>query len=125
MRTLSARAAAASAVIAIAMAASPAHAHAALRHADPAAGQSLDAPPKQLSLEFSTGVNLADAEIRLETPSGTQVRLDVPKSEPAQGTILRRDIAAPLADGTYHVFWRVLSVDGHYTRGDYTFEIRP
>jgi len=29
----------------------------------------------------------------------------------------------PLPNGTYRVFWRVLSVDTHATEGDYTFEV--
>ena len=31
----------------------------------------------------------------------------------------------PLAPGTYHVEWRVLSADGHVVSGRYTFHVAP
>jgi methionine-rich copper-binding protein CopC len=31
----------------------------------------------------------------------------------------------PLAAGTYKVLWRVLSVDGHLTEGEFTFQVAP
>ena len=40
------------------------------------------------------------------------------------GTTFSRAITQPLGSGTYKVRWRVLSKDGHWTRGDYYFSVK-
>lgn len=100
-----------------------ASAHAALRHAHPSAGEELAAAPVEISIEYSTGVDLAQAEIHLTDAAGTEIALAKPEGEAATGETLVRRIATTLAPGTYAVRWRVLSIDGHWTRGDYTFVV--
>jgi methionine-rich copper-binding protein CopC len=99
-------------------------AHAALRHAVPSAGATLDRSPDELTIEFSEAVVQARVELTLTAEGGRSVDLVEPEAQPATGTLVRRVIGARLAAGTYNVFWRVISVDGHWTRGDYSFEIK-
>ncbi len=105
-------------------AAAPAFAHAALRKAVPAAGEVVDTPPTKLTLEFSTAIDLAKAELSVSDAVGEGVALLPPDGEAESGTTIERATKSPLAPGRYSVAWRVLSVDGHYTRGTYTFEVR-
>jgi len=100
-----------------------ASAHAALRHAHPSAGEELAVAPVEISIEYSTGVDLSQAEIHLTDAAGAEIALAKVEGEAATGETLVRRISGTLAPGTYAVRWRVLSIDGHWTRGDYTFEV--
>ena len=100
-----------------------ASAHAALRHAHPSAGEELSATPDEIRIEFSTGVDLTQAELHLTDASGAEIALAKVEGEAAAGETLVRRIATTLAPGSYMVRWRVLSIDGHWTRGDYTFVV--
>ncbi len=113
-----------SAIAALALfTAAPAFAHAALRNAVPSAGAVADQPPTKLSLEFSCAIDLTQVELSVEDPAGHQVALTPPEGEAKSGTTIERTTAA-LAPGRYKVAWRVLSVDGHHTRGTYTFDVK-
>lgn len=111
-------------VAALALTAGSAFAHAALRHAVPSAGAELANSPDELTIEFSEAVVMALVELKMTDESGRQIALAAPESEPAAGPLVRRQIGAPLAPGAYNVFWRVQSVDGHWTRGDYSFDVK-
>ena len=100
-----------------------ASAHAALRHAHPSAGEELAVAPVEISIEYSTGVDLTQAEIHLTDASGAEIALATIEGEAASGETLVRRIAGTLAPGSYKVRWRVLSIDGHWTRGDYAFVV--
>ncbi len=100
-----------------------ASAHAALRHAHPSAGEELAIAPVEISIEYSTGVDLAQAEMHLTDASGAEIALAKVEGEAAAGETLVRRISGTLIPGTYAVRWRVLSIDGHWTRGDYTFVV--
>ena len=43
---------------------------------------------------------------------------------PDNNHLLEADLK-PLDPGKYHVFWSVVSRDGHRTEGDYTFRVKP
>ncbi|MEQ1754989.1 MAG: copper resistance CopC family protein [Micropepsaceae bacterium] len=106
-----------------ALSASEAFAHAALLHASPSAGQTLSVPPKGISIEFSTKVDLSKMELHVTAPSGTELALVAPELQTGMSTTVIRGFKSALAAGTYSVRWRVFSVDGHWTRGDYTFTV--
>ncbi|MEQ1864553.1 MAG: copper resistance protein CopC [Micropepsaceae bacterium] len=103
-----------------------AHAHASLKHASPYAGAVLAASPQELQLEFGSAVQLDRVEVSLTGEGGYPIDLIEPAADArtGQSAVVRRVLARPVQSGTYHVFWRVLSADGHFTRGDYSFEVR-
>lgn len=103
----------------------PVFAHAALRHAAPAAGETIDAAADTLTLEFSTDVDLTAVELTLHDAAGKDIDLKAADGDAKSGTIVSRTLKAPLPAGTYEVKWRVLSIDGHHTRGSYTFDVKP
>ena len=109
--------------VAGALAVAPVFAHAALRHATPAAGEIVETAPK-ITLEFSADVDLTAVELSLRGANGEDVELEPAGDDATTGTKVARKPKAPLPPGTYQVKWRVLSVDGHHTRGSYAFEVK-
>jgi methionine-rich copper-binding protein CopC len=65
-----------------------------------------------------TGVTLLGAD-KKAIPTG-DAKLDA-----GADTKLIVPLAGTLAAGTYTVEWHALSSDGHKTKGDYTFSIKP
>ena len=106
-----------------AMSGGKALAHAALVHASPSAGQTLDVAPKGVSIEFSTEVDLNKVELHVTDANGSELKLIAPEVQSSMGTTVIRGFDAVLQPGTYSVRWRVFSVDGHWTRGDYAFMV--
>ena len=102
----------------------PAYAHAALRHAVPAAGAVLDVTPDELSIEFSENIDLTAVELELRDTIGKAIELKSLDGDKKSAIIVRRTIGAKLAPGAYAVRWRIRSIDGHHTRGSYSFEVR-
>ncbi|MCB4820184.1 copper resistance CopC family protein [Roseicella aerolata] len=100
-------------------------AHAVVVASDPAAGASLAAPPRRVTLRFNSRIDQARSRLVLAGPDGAQVPLEVaPAGEP---TVLEAvlDPAATLAPGAWRLRWQVLALDGHVTRGDIPFTVRP
>ncbi|MDO9710782.1 copper resistance CopC family protein [Paracraurococcus lichenis] len=99
-------------------------AHAVVVTSDPAAGASLPAPPRQVTLRFNSRIDHVRSRLLLVGPEGAQVPLEpAPEGEP---TVLeaRLDPAPALAPGAWRLRWQVLAVDGHITRGDIPFTLQ-
>ena len=105
------------------LAAPAAYAHAALKHAAPAAGAVLDKPPVTVTIEYSQAIDLTQIELTLHAEDGTAIELTAPANEAKSGTTIERKLKSTLPPGLYEIKWRVLSIDGHHTRGAYTFEV--
>ena len=101
----------------------PAGAHANLVRAIPAAGSTVDRPPQVVAAEFSERLEPAFSRIDVLDASGSSVTDGPSQVDPSnRSAILVR--VPPLADGTYVVTWRTLSVvDGHLIRGSYVFSV--
>ena len=82
-------------------------AHAHLTHQYPAANAQVTAAPQAITLNFSEGVETLPAKRNEQD----QKQLIVP-------------LADSLKPGTYTVDWHVVSVDGHKTKGHYTFSVK-
>jgi methionine-rich copper-binding protein CopC len=101
----------------------PAQAHATPRHADPGAGASLAQAPAAVTIRFDAELEPLFSSLVVKDAQGVQVsegKGQVDAHDPRQ--ISARITAA--RKGVYHVYWRVLSRDGHRTEGDYTFTVR-
>jgi methionine-rich copper-binding protein CopC len=103
-------------------AASPAFAHAHLLQSDPAASASA-ASPKELTLDFSEGLEIAFSGVTLTGPSGA-VTTGAATLDPKDNKVLLVPLSAPLTAGTYTVAWHALSSDGHKTTGTYSFIVK-
>jgi hypothetical protein len=98
---------------------SEATAHAFLDHAEPRVGNKVAAPPRAVTLWFTQKLEPAFSTISVTNAAGE--RVDTGKAQ-VSGT----QISVPLRPGgagTYHVNWRVLSVDTHTTNGNFTFQV--
>ena len=108
------------ALLAVAVAA-PAAAHTDLVSSDPADGQTLSAPPEQLTMRFGEDILGGGARVVAADESGVRVALGpVQVSGPELTTTWPRAAAA----GTYTVAWRAVSGDGHPLEGSFAFTVK-
>ncbi|GAA1855728.1 copper resistance protein CopC [Myceligenerans crystallogenes] len=97
----------------------PATAHAVLTGTDPADGTVLQEAPARLTISFNEPVQAVADATTLLTAQGDPVAATVKAVDddvvvtPAQ----------PLADGTYVVAWRVVSLDSHPISGAFSFSV--
>lgn len=94
-------------------------AHAFLDHAEPRVGNKVASPPREVSLWFTQKLEPAFSSITVTNAAGE--RIDTGKAR-----VSGNQMSVPLrpgGTGTYHVNWRVLSVDTHTTNGNFTFQV--
>jgi copper resistance protein C len=109
--------------LAMLSAASPAFAHAMLERASPLVGSEVPAPPHQIVLTFTEGVEPLFSTIELRDAHGTAVATGKPQSD--QGNKRKLVVELPaLGGGTYTVTWHATSVDTHKTEGSYQFIVK-
>ena len=98
-----------------------ASAHALLDHAEPRVGNKVNAAPREVTLWFTQKLEPAFSTITVTNAAGQ--RVDTGKTR-VSGNQMAISLRAGGA-GTYHVTWRVLSVDTHTTDGNFTFQVGP
>ena len=121
MRLLAGRALRLSVALAGMLTAAGAFAHAHLQQQIPTAGAQLSASPQTLTLSFSEGIEPAFSGVTVTGPQQHAVatgKLTRSADNPAEVTL---PLAEALPPGEYTVAWHVVSVDGHKTKGQYTF----
>ena len=94
-------------------------AHASLDHAEPRVGNTVASPPHQVTLWFTQKLEAAFSCITVTNAAGERVDTGKTRVSGNQMSISLR----PGGGGTYHVTWRVLSVDTHTTDGNFTFQV--
>jgi copper resistance protein C len=94
-------------------------AHAFLDRAEPRVGNKVATPPREVTLWFTQKLEPAFSTVTVTNAAGE--RVDTGKSRVA-GTQMSVSLR-PGGTGTYHVIWRVLSVDTHTTDGSFTFQV--
>jgi methionine-rich copper-binding protein CopC len=103
--------------------AAPAFAHAMLERASPLVGSEVPAPPHEITLTFTEGVEPLFSTIELRDATGTVVATGKPRTD--QGNNRRLVVELPvLTGGTYTVTWHATSVDTHKTEGSYRFIVK-
>jgi len=98
--------------------------HALLDHASPLVGSTVRTAPRSLTLWFTQKLEPAFSHVEVRDASGARVdagKAAVDRTDPA---VMRIGLK-PLKNGTYHVHWRVLSVDTHTTEGSFSFSVGP
>jgi methionine-rich copper-binding protein CopC len=101
------------------LAAGEATAHAFLDHAEPRVGNKVATAPREVTLWFTQNLEAAFSTITVTNAAGQRVDTDKPRVSGNQMSVSLRSGGA----GTYHVTWRVLSVDTHTTDGNFTFQV--
>lgn len=100
-----------------------AQAHAWLEKSIPGAGQALESQPEAVVLRFDTKLELPFCRIRIEDTAGQRLDEGQLSFVDDNNDALRLALP-PLAPGTYHVFWSVVSRDGHLSDGDFRFTVK-
>lgn len=103
---------------------SQAFAHAMLETAAPSAGSTV-ATADRIRLRFTEALEPHFSTITLTTKDGQPVATPKALPDPADSKSLVLTPAAPLAAGSYHVAWAVVSVDTHRTQGAFDFTVKP
>src|SRR5437868_14385870 len=98
-----------------------AFAHASLDRAEPRVGNKVANPPREVTLWFTQKLEAAFSSITVTGPSGQRVDAGKARISGDQMSVSLKGGGA----GTYHVNWRVLSVDTHTTDGSFTFQVGP
>jgi len=98
-------------------------AHAFPEEMQPGAGAKLQEAPQQVRIRFDTRVEQEFSLIVVKDASGERISGRT-KIDPVSRKTL--EVSLPtLQPGDYHVYWSVVSWDGHRTKGDYVFHIGP
>jgi len=101
-----------------------AFAHAHLKSQMPAADSVAAAAPKTIELHFSEGVEPAFTGISLKGPGAAAVKLGKPAVDAHDKAVLRVPVQGPMPAGRYVVDWHAVAVDGHKTKGQYSFSVK-
>ena len=94
-------------------------AHAMLEHAEPRVGNTVASPPHEVTLYFTQKLEPAFSTITVTNAAGQRIDSGKTRVSGSQMSISLK----PGGSGTYHVNWRVLSVDTHTTDGNFTFQV--
>ena len=107
------------AVILSSVLASSAYAHSKVDTTTPSNQAALAEVPAQIELDFAKKIRLTKVEVTHESDP------TVPLDHDGQ-TLFERAFSLPIqnmGDGTYHIEWRGLGMDGHAMQGEFTFEV--
>ena len=97
-------------------------AHAFLKDADPGVGSTIQTSPSEVRIRFTENIEPAVSSIQVFDASGKEVDKRDLYLDRSDHTLLH--VSLPhLGAGTYRVFWRIVSVDTHVTKGNFTFRI--
>jgi methionine-rich copper-binding protein CopC len=94
-------------------------AHALLDHAEPRVGNKVATPPREVTLWFTQKLEPAFSSVTVTNAAGQRVDTGKARVSGNQMSVSLR----PGGTGTYHVTWRVLSVDTHTTDGSFSFQV--
>ena len=111
-----------SACLVVLMGAAPAFAHALLESAVPPVGGTV-APPSEIRITFSEGVEPKFSGVALSGPGGA-VPVGPAAVAPDDDKVMIVKLGQTLAPGTYTVKWHAVSVDTHHTQGNFNFTVK-
>ncbi|WP_413482895.1 copper homeostasis periplasmic binding protein CopC [Morganella psychrotolerans] len=99
-------------------------AHAHIKSLEPAADTSVATAPEHITLDFSEGIELKFSKISVKDAQNNAVAAGKLALNEHNDTQLILPLPETLPAGLYHVDWKVVSVDGHKTNGNYQFTVK-
>ena len=112
------------AVLFLGMSFQQAFAHAHLKDQLPAEGAAVEQVPESITLNFSEGIEINFTKVSIVGPKSQNIKTGKAALDPANDTKVIVPIEDKLATGKYDVNWSVVSVDGHKTKGTYSFTVK-
>lgn len=108
---------------AIALMAPSARAHAIVRETQPGIDETVDASPQRVTMSFNEPVEVSFGGIRVFDTNGD--RVDEGSTEHVAGNAdqIATGLKDDLAEGTYTVAWRIVSIDGHPISEAFVFHV--
>lgn len=97
-----------------------ASAHAFPQKSQPPVGATVAAAPHSVKIWFDDEIRPGVSTLRVQNAAHRRVSTGPAKVE--NGNLLEVPLP-PLPAGTYHVYWSVVSKDGHHTQGDFEFTV--
>ncbi|KAA1186750.1 CopC domain-containing protein YobA [Photorhabdus heterorhabditis] len=111
-------------VLFISMSCQQALAHAHLTEQIPAEDTTVENAPQVITLSFSEGIELNFSKVKVTGPENKSIKTGQLRLDPATNTKLILPVEDKLVAGKYDVDWSVVSVDGHKTKGIYSFTVK-
>ena len=99
-------------------------AHAALDHAEPKVGSTVEEPPALVKVWFSEGIEPAFSKLEVADASDHRIDKDDAHVDDKDEKLLIVSLPA-LKPGTYTVTWKVVAKDTHRTHGTFQFTVQP
>lgn len=99
-------------------------AHAHLTHQYPAANAEVIAAPQAITLNLSESIEPGFSGAKVIGSKNENIKTLPAKRNEQDKTQLIVPLADALKPGSYTVNWHVVSVDGHKTKGQYTFTVK-
>lgn len=99
-----------------------AFAHAVLQATTPSDGARLEAPPDEVSLQFSEPVGIPPGGVRVYDSDGGRVEVGE-ASHGDDSNVVRVGLRDSLPTDSYIVTWRAVSADGHPVKGAFVFSV--
>jgi methionine-rich copper-binding protein CopC len=96
--------------------------HAMFNRSEPRVGATISSCPKQVRIWFDSALEPSSSAIKIENQDGKRVDNLDGHVDSFDATILEVNLPC-LSEGTYRVFWKVVSLDGHGTNGSFAFTI--
>ncbi|MEY0066558.1 copper homeostasis periplasmic binding protein CopC [Providencia rettgeri] len=112
------------AVLFLGMSFQQAFAHAHLKDQLPAEGTAVEQAPESISLSFYEGIEVNFTKVSIIGPENKIVKTGKATLDPSNDTKVIVPVEDKLAAGKYDVNWSVVSVDGHKTKGTYSFTVK-
>lgn len=97
--------------------------HAHPDHMTPAPNATLQQAPEAVTIRFTEALEPVFSSITVTDQQGRPVNQGKSRVDSDKPGLLVAPLKA-LAPGTYTVHWHVVSVDGHTTEGEYTFQVQ-
>mgnify|MGYP002377032711 CR=1 FL=1 len=101
-----------------------AFAHAHLKDQLPAEGAAIEQAPESITLNFSEGIEVNFTKVNVIGPNNQAVKTGKASLDPSNNTRVIIPVETKLSTGKYDVQWSVVSVDGHKTKGSYSFTVK-
>jgi methionine-rich copper-binding protein CopC len=96
--------------------------HATPEESDPGAGAELHQFPSVVSVRFDSELEPLFSRLIVKDAEGRQISDGSGTVAPSNARMLVARLTGR-TKGIYHVYWSVVSRDGHRTEGDYTFTV--